>query len=291
MTILNLGSINIDIVYRVPHIPAPGETLAATGYSKGLGGKGANMSMAAVAGGGQVLHVGCVGADGDWCVEQLERWGVDCASVVAVSGPTGHAVICVDDLGENSIVIHPGANRMLTHDLVDDALTRIRKGWLLLQNETNLRVYAAEQAKMRGLRVAYAAAPFDAEAAQEMLPHVDLLAVNAVEAEQLGRAMGTFPESLPVEEVLITKGAEGAVWRGQGERVELPAHPVEAVDTTGAGDTFLGVFLGRIDSDKYPEAAMERALAAAAIQVTRPGAASAIPTPAEIDKFLMERGK
>lgn len=283
MAILNVGSVNIDNVYRVARLPGPGETLAARSYSRGLGGKGANMSLAAAAGGGRVLHCGAVGADGGWCAEALAKAGVDVESLVTVSGATGHAVICVDDAGENMIVIHPGANRMLTRELIDDALARIRGGWLLLQNETNLCVHAAEAARARGLNVAYAAAPFEADAAAAMLPLCDLLAVNAVEAAQLAAHLGAEPM---VPQLLVTRGAEGAIWQGHGQRVEVGAFPVTPLDTTGAGDTFLGFFLAGLDLGRDPEAALRRAAAAAALQVMRPGAAEAIPTADEVEAFL-----
>lgn len=290
MAILNLGSINIDHVYRVPHLPGPGETLAAAGYARGLGGKGANMSLAAAAGGARVLHCGAVGAEGAWCVEALARAGVDVESVATLAGATGHAVICVDPAGENLIVIHPGANRLLTTGLIDDALSRLRGGWLLLQNETNLGPYAAAQARALGLRVCYAAAPFVAADAAAMLPFTDLLAVNAVEAAQLGAHLGAAPEDLPVPQVLVTRGAAGAAWRGPAGRAEVAAFPVQAVDTTGAGDCFLGVFLAGLDTGLAAPAALRRAAAAAAISVTRPGAAEAIPTADEIAAFLAEHG-
>ena len=110
MTIYNLGSINIDMVYRVPHLPAPGETLAACEYSQGLGGKGANMSVAAARGAAHVRHIGAVGADGRWVVERLMEYGVDTTHITQVSEATGHAIINVDDAAENAIVLWPGAN-------------------------------------------------------------------------------------------------------------------------------------------------------------------------------------
>ena len=113
MTIWNLGSINADYVYRVPHLPEPGETIAAANLERGLGGTGANMSVAAARAGARASHIGAVGPDGRWAVDRLTEYGVDTRWIREVSHPTGHAIINVDDSGENAIVIYPGAGRLI----------------------------------------------------------------------------------------------------------------------------------------------------------------------------------
>ena len=290
MTIYSFGSINIDHIHTVPHFPQPGETLSDTGYAVGLGGKGCNQSLAASAAGARVRHIGAVGADGLWARQQMADAGVDIAAVSECPEATGHAVIYVTPDAENQIVIHGGANRAFTAQAIETALAGAGQGdWFLCQNETNMVAEAAAMARARGLRVAYAAAPFDAETAAAMLPLTDLLAVNALEAEALARQVGCQPAALPVPSLLITRGAEGAVWLRDGARTEMPAFEVLAVDTTGAGDTFLGTFLAGLDLGLTDEIALRRAAAAAALQVTRTGAGTAIPTAAELDRFLAER--
>lgn len=290
MSILNLGSINVDHVHQVPHFPAPGETLADTGYSVGLGGKGANMSIAAALAGAHVRHIGAVGEDGLWTVERMASAGVDTSAIATVGAATGHAVIYVDPAGENQIVIHGGANRALERPAVEAALEHASPGdWFLAQAETNLVAEAAEFARARGLKVAYAAAPFDAETAAGMLPLTDLLSVNEGEADALCRHLGTTPEGLDVPILLITLGARGARWIEGGDTIEVPAFRIEPVDTTGAGDCFLGYALAGLDAGLPPREALTRASAAAAIQVTRPGAAEAMPSAAEVDRFLADR--
>lgn len=287
MSILCIGSINIDHVYRVTRHPAPGETLADQGYAVHLGGKGANMSLAAAAAGGSVRHVGAIGSDGEWCRARLAQAGIDVTRIETVEAATGHAIVMVDGAGENIILIHAGANRALTEPRIDAAIAAASPGdWMLLQNETNLVAYAALTGREAGLKVAYAAAPFDADAAAEVLPHVDLLALNEVEAAQLATALGTAAEALPVPAILVTRGADGATYRDHAGRIDASAFPVTPVDTTGAGDTFLGYFLAGLDSRAEPAKALRRAAAAAAIQITRSGAAEAIPTAAETDAFL-----
>lgn len=288
MTIWNLGSINIDHFYTVPHLPAPGETLAATAYATGLGGKGANQSAAAAKAGARVVHVGAVGPDGGWAVDRLAGWGVEVGHIARLDTPSGHAIICVDGAGENSIVLYPGANRALPLSLVERALAEARPGdTLLLQNETAHQVAAARLARAHGLRVIYSAAPFDVEAVREVLPHADLVALNAVEAEQLCAALGRPLEALDVPELLVTRGAEGAEWLSTrtGGRAFAAARRVEAVDTTGAGDTFAGYFAAALDAGRPVPEALSRAAAAAALKVTRRGTADAIPTAAEVAEF------
>jgi ribokinase len=286
VTVWNLGSINADHVYALPRLPVAGETLAARTLAHGLGGKGANMSAALARAGADVRHIGAVGADGLWARDRLAGFGVDVAEVAILGGETGHAIIFVDDAAENLIVTHGGANRALPWAQVERALARAAPGdRFLTQNETAWTLEAAREAKARGLHVAYAAAPFEAGAARAMLPHADLLVLNAVEADQLRAATGRGPGALGVAEVVVTLGAGGCLWIGpEGER-HLPAPKVEAVDTTGAGDAFTGFLLGSLDRGLPMGAALALALRAAAIQVTRPGAADATPTLAEAEAF------
>ncbi|WP_322867230.1 ribokinase [Aquicoccus sp. G2-2] len=293
MTIFNLGSINTDHFYSVPHLPAPGETLAATGYSIGLGGKGANQSVAAAQAGAPVIHIGSVGPDGGTMVAELRGHGVDCAHVSTVQVPTAHAIINVMPDGENAITIFPGANleQSLTH--LESAISAASDGdCLILQNETNLQLEAARMADAAGLFVIYSAAPFSADAVQAVMPYTDLLVMNAVEAKQLTTAIGTDLSQLPVRHLLITDGARGATWHDQTskEALHVPAFPVTPVDTTGAGDCFIGYAVAGLNEGMSPEQALRLATAASALQVQRPGTADAIPARAEVDAFLAEQG-
>lgn len=159
----------------------------------------------------------------------------------------------------------------------------------MLQNETNLVAFTAELARELGMRVVYSAAPFDAQSVQEVLPFVDLLVVNEVEAQQLSDALGVSAENLPVAELLVTRGSKGAKYRSGGQEVCVPAFLVDPVDTTGAGDTYLGFFVAGLDVGMDIKGAMTFAAAGSAIQVTRPGTADAIPDLAEVKTFLEER--
>ncbi|TQS70464.1 ribokinase [Rhodobacteraceae bacterium] len=292
MTIYNLGSINADFFYRLDHLPQPGETLASRGFTRGLGGKGANQSVACARAGAQVRHLGAIGADGRWMVERMEDAGVLCHAVLIVREASGHAVIYVDGAGENTIILHPGANRTIPDAVIDDALEEATQDdILLLQNETCLQVEAASLAHERGLFVMYSAAPFEAEAVRAVLPYLSLLVVNEVEAEQLCAAFGCTLDALEVPNVVVTRGRLGAQWHNfaTGGVIEVPAIPVEALDTTGAGDTFAGYLAAGLSQKRTREDAMSFAAAAAALKVTRAGTADAIPTSAEVDGFLADR--
>lgn len=288
MSIYNLGSINIDRVYTVPHHPRPGETLAAVSMTTGLGGKGANQSVAAARMGAEVHHLGAVGPEGRWTVDRLAELGVRVGEVMVADVATGHAIIAVDPAGENAIVLYPGANRAMTGCYVEAALARARpRDTLLLQNETGEQAVAARVAQGRGLRVIYSAAPFSVQAVRAVLPYVSLLVMNTIEAEQLQAALGHGLGDLPVADVVVTRGGDGAVWLRGGEVLcDLPAHAVAVVDSTGAGDCFTGVLAAALDEGQDPPAAMRLATAAAALQVTRPGAAEAMPGRAEVEAFL-----
>ncbi len=281
--IWNLGSINIDNVYEVSHLPTPGETLAAQTYSIGLGGKGANMSVAAARAAAAISHIGAIGPEGRWTRDRLMEYGVDTPHIAQIDVPTGHANIVVDAQGENSIVLFQGANVELTEAIIGAALAEASPGdVLLMQNETNGQEYAAATAQSLGLRVAYAAAPFEADAIERLLDRIDLLFLNEVEAAQLQVATGKELSALGIADVIVTLGAQGCKWvSDQGEK-RYPAYPAQAVDTTGAGDTFSGYLVAGLDRGMAMEQAIDLALKAGSLMVTRHGTADVIPDLKEI---------
>ncbi len=291
MAIWNLGSINIDHVYRLDHLPRPGETLAARGYVQGLGGKGANQSIAAARAGAITHHVGAMGACDDWVIERLRNAGACTADIARLSGlATGHAVILLDGQAENAIVIHPGANRAITPAMLEKPLSAIKpQDTLLIQNETSCQVEAARAARRAGARVIYSAAPFDIDAVRAVLPFASILAMNAGEADALFAAM---PGDLPVQGLLITRGGTGAEYRdlASGAVHRQAAFAVNPVDTTGAGDTFAGYFAAALDRGDPVPAALRLAAGAAALKVTRHGAGDAIPGLEEVMAFIANRG-
>ncbi|MBC6442918.1 MAG: ribokinase [Rhodobacteraceae bacterium] len=282
----NFGSINMDLVYRVSHLPEAGETLHCRSFERFLGGKGINQSIAMAQSGAPVRHIGCVGADGAWVRDRIRQFGIALDDIVTVDQPTGHAIICVDDAGENRIVVAGGANHGFTRARIDATLATARAGdWVMLQNETNLVPHIAAQAKIMGLHVCYSAAPLDADAVAQILPQLDMIAINEGEAAALAAAHGRAASELGIPYVLITRGRAGAVFHARGTTFEQAGFPVTPVDTTGAGDTFLGAFMARF-VETGPRNALRFAAASAAIQVTRPGAAAGIPARADVEAFL-----
>lgn len=284
MAIYTLGSINIDHVYRVPHLARPGETLAATDYSKGLGGKGANQSVAAAKAGAKVFHIGAVGPESAWALDELRIHGIDVSNVLQIKTATGHAIIQVDPAAENTITLFPGANRQIPDSHVSRVLASARPGdTLLMQNETSAQSASVRLAADMGLRVLYSPAPFELAPLEAVTPFASLLMMNEIESEEMIAAFGGFPDC----DVIITKGADGAEWHSAGnDPLILPAFSVTPVDTTGAGDCFAGTIAAALDAGLDRETALRRAAAAAALQVTRPGAAAAMPGMAEVDAFL-----
>lgn len=281
MAIYNLGSINADFFYRVPHLPQAGETLAATSMLRGLGGKGANMSVASARAAAHTIHIGAVGQDGKWAISRLMEYGVDTRHIALLPNtPTGHAIINVDDQGENSIVLLPGANYEITEAAIGAALTMASPGdTLLIQNETTNQAFAAAMAWSLDLFVAYAAAPFEPLSVQAVLPYLDLLILNTIEASQFEQATGQSPAELNEKLVIVTRGSQGCSFYDNkaGEIHHYPAMPVTPVDTTGAGDTFTGYILAALDRGMAMPQAIALATRASALMVTRHGTADVIP--------------
>jgi ribokinase len=293
MLIVNFGSLNIDHVYAVPHIVAPAETLSGTGYRVFAGGKGANQSVALARAGAQVMHAGRVGPEGRWLLEKLTAEGVDAHAVVIGQAPTGHAVIQVDQHGQNAIVLFAGANKQLTKLDIDRTLGAAGAGaMLLVQNETNHVPHLIKTAHELGMKVCFNPAPFGLEVRSYPLDLVDLLVLNEVEGRGLSEMdeadgiLEALAQRLPRTQLLLTLGARGAAYRGGGETIAVPARRVSAVDTTAAGDTFIGYFLAALGRGLPVARCLATACCAAGLCVTRPGAMDSIPRLDEVEAVL-----
>ena len=290
MTVWNLGSINLDLVYGMDRLPGPGETVSASNRAEYLGGKGANMSVAAARAAARVCHIGAVGRDGRWAADRLLEYGVETRDIAQVDAPTGHAIVAVEASGENQIIVFPGANGLIPEDQIAQALARAETGdHLVLQNETNAQTYAAKLGHEMGLKVCYAAAPFNATAVEQVLPYVELLFLNAVEADQLTSALGREVSELGVSDVIVTLGSEGARWISarSGTDQVFPSRKVDVVDTTGAGDTFTGYVLAGLDRGLPMAQAISQANLAASIMVTRHGTADVIPDLKDLQDLML----
>lgn len=295
MRIWNFGSLNVDYVYQVDHAVLPGETLSSTGRDIFCGGKGLNQSLGLARGGAQVMHVGCTGDDGDMLRDMLESNGVDISLLKKLPGPGGHTFIQVDKNGQNSILLFPGTNHALTPELVDEALSQAQPGdMVLLQNETSSIPYIMKQAAARGLETVWNPSPCPQDVEAFPLEAVSTFAVNELEGAAIAGCaepeaiLDTLRARFPHVKVLLTLGSRGSCY-DDGTRVYADCVKVQAVDTTAAGDTFLGFFLANRDRIG-PQAALKLASAAAAMAVTVAGAANSIPTLAAVLEFCRERG-
>jgi len=293
MKVFNFGSINIDLVYRVPHLVRPGETLSSRSLETVLGGKGANQSVALARAGVNVGHIGRLGRADDWASLQMQSAGVEISNVEHIEEPSGHAIIQVDDAGENSIILHGGANQSFDAQSLEKSLESAREGdWLLIQNECNDISVAIEIAVRKGLSVAFNPAPMTAPVIELPLERCAVLIVNETEAtaladtQNLDSALDALAKRLPDTRIVLTLGSKGAVLQHHNQKFTAQALSVEVVDTTGAGDTFVGYFLAALINGLEDQSALHRACAAAALSVTKAGATPSIPMAHEVDALL-----
>ncbi|UEP49712.1 ribokinase [Burkholderia ambifaria] len=294
-----VGSLNMDLVVRAPRLPLPGETLAGHAYAQAAGGKGGNQAVAAARLGAQVTMIGCVGADAHGAALRagLEAEGIDCARLAtSAAASTGVALIVVDDASQNTIVIVAGGNGEVTPETVarhEAALAATDV--LICQLETPPdAVFAALSAGRRlGRTVVLNPAPAVAPLPGGWLPLVDYLIPNEVEAAALTGLPVRNPAEAEVaarmlqaggaRNVLITLGARGVLaLPPDGATRHYPAPVVHAIDTTAAGDTFIGGFAARLAAGEDVDTAIRFAQRAAALSVTRAGAQPSIPTLAEL---------
>jgi ribokinase len=289
--IINFGSINIDHVYRVPHLVKPGETLSSLDLVTGLGGKGANQSVAIARAGVSVAHVGRVFKGDTWAVALLASTGVDTDNIALIEGASGHAIIQVDDQGENAIVLHGGANQSFSIADIESALNHNQQArYLLMQNETNLLAEAFELAQAKGIKIVLNPAPMTDNIKDLPLAKLDTLIVNQGEAEALCGATDIdqmtqqMAALAPQTRVVVTLGGDGAMLLANGEVTHINSPSVDVVDTTGAGDTFVGYFLAGVADGMNDHDALQRACLAGSIAVTRQGAITAIPDRSEVDR-------
>jgi ribokinase len=287
-----VGSLNLDLVVRVPRLPGPGETVSGGDVFRNPGGKGANQAVAAARLGRAVAMVGCVGADpaGRELLGSLQADGVDTALIRVADGvPSGAAFITVSQDGENQIVVSPGANARLTADDVDAAGAALRAAAVtLLQLEVPLDAVAAA-ARAAGGRVVLNPAPVQA-LPEELLGEVDALVPNRVELAQLAAAPvpGTVEEAaglagrLPARAVVVTLGADGALVVTDGRTRHVPAVRIRPVDTTAAGDAFCGGLADALAGGATLQDAARWAVRVAAAACMREGAQASLPTPGEV---------
>jgi ribokinase len=302
--ILVFGSLNMDLVARMSRMPAPGETLLGDSFFVNPGGKGANQAVACALQGAQVRMFGRVGDDvfSDQLRSALDSHAIDHGCVKATPGQsTGIAMIMVDGSAQNSIIVIPGANALVSVDDAEMLQAHVRgAAMLLLQLEVPLPsvVRAAALARAAGCKVLLNPAPARA-LPPELWESVDILVVNESEASMLAgvqsvtldnaRETADLLRSRGPGDVLLTLAEQGVVWSSATEARHFEARPVTAVDTTAAGDTFIGVLAATWVEGMGPVQAIAHAIRAAAICVTRPGAQASMPTRDEVHAYMSPR--
>lgn len=297
MKILNFGSLNIDYVYSLSHFVQKGETITSDMLNVFAGGKGLNQSIALSRAGGNVYHAGAIGADGLFLEEILNEAGVDTRFLMKCENiRTGNAIIQKDREGDNCIILYGGANQAITKEMADEVLSAFGEGdWLFLQNEISEIPYMVEKAHERGMRIVLNPSPMNEKILRINLNYIDCFILNEVEAHALvqedvdkAALLNQLKERFPHAEIVLTLGEKGSVYAGAEGIAEQKAYQVATVDTTAAGDTFIGYYMaGRLQGESVKEA-LDMAARASAIAVSKKGAAPSIPKRDEVLHFSAE---
>ncbi len=304
MRIAVIGSINTDLTIRVPHISRRNETVVGTGgYTLSQGGKGANQAVAAAVGGAVVHMIGKVGTDdfGDQAVESLTAAGVNCDYVLrSPEHSTGLATILVDDNGDNSISVAPGANAQLTPADVrtaEDVIAQAQIVMIQLEIPIETVSEAVQVAHKNGVQVMLNPSPVPSRPL-ECLAMVDYLLPNEIEAEALTglsahaaagpETMASALLSTGAKNVVLTLGARGCLIANAGIKEYITPYEVTVIDTTGAGDAFSGYLAMSLAKGLSFKDAANTASAAAALSVTRPGARTNLPNWQEVERFMTD---
>lgn len=293
MSILNIGSMNLDYVYQVDHIVQPGETISTSGMNVFLGGKGINQSIAIAKAGAEVYHGGLIGEDGQAFIEACHEYGVHDEFIRQIPGKTGHTIIQIDKAAQNCILLYGGANQMLEESYIDEVLSHFQEGdILLLQNEVNNIAYIVEKAFGKGMEIALNPSPFNEKLDDVDLEKINIFLLNEIEGGQItGKVdpeeiLSEMCRRFPKAQIVLTLGKDGAIYAQQEKKYYQPIFSVKAVDTTAAGDTFTGYFLAGLVEGMEIEDILRMSAKASSIAVTREGAVPSIPYRREVEEAL-----
>jgi len=285
MKILNIGSINIDYVYEVDDFVTSGETIPSKNFQTFLGGKGLNQSVSLAHAGAKVYHAGNINSKDNFIIEELKKWNVNTKYINEIEESTGHAIIQINKDGENSIIIHGGANRKITSNQIDSILENFNnQDILLIQNEINKIPEIINKASERGMKIFFNPAPMTNKVSTYPISLIDCLIVNESEANKLtgikgnnNQTINSIKKKYPNTTILLTLGKKGSIYFDKNSYKKCKAVKVKAIDTTAAGDTFIGYFLTLFSKEKKLEDCLKMASIAAAKCVTKKGGAISIP--------------
>jgi ribokinase len=290
MKILCFGSLNLDHVYQVNHIVKPGETTTSTSFNVFDGGKGLNQAIALGRANANCYMSGMIGQDGIHLIESMKASHVN-ADYVAVSedNMTGHTIIQVDQNGQNSIICYAGANHKIDEAFINQVLSGFEQGdFILLQNEINNIPYIMEQAKKKGMKIAFNPSPITEQLLSYPLNLVDIFLLNEIEGYELTKEKN-FKDILvklhqiyPKASIVLTLGKNGALFSDGVNTYQHGIYDVPVVDTTAAGDTFTGYFLSAYANNEPIEECLRKASIASSLAVSRHGATNSIPYLSEV---------
>lgn len=296
MKILNFGSMNIDKIYHLNEIVSINETVSTLSMNEALGGKGLNQSIALAKAGADVFHAGKVGeTDGDMLVDALKENRVNVSMIQRSKNSSGHAIIQINKDGENAIIVHGGSNQEIEENQIDLVLNEFENGdWLLLQNEISNIPYIIKKAKEKGMRIILNPSPITKELLNYPLDLIDVFILNEVEGETLTskneskEILEELKKQYPHAMIFLTLGKKGSIaWDTQKTYLQ-PAYVVNAVDPTGAGDTFTGFLIGSMAKDIEIEECLKLASAASAMSVLTLGASNSIPELDQVKSWMKE---
>ena len=283
MKILNFGSINKDFFYSVNDFVRPGETISSNGYDIKIGGKGLNQSVSISKAGVKVYHAGIINKEDTFIIDKLKSWKINCDNILLSDNPTGHAIIQVNKKGENSIIIHGGANHDFNLKSIKSILSKFETGdILLLQNEINNIEEIIDRAHNKKMKIIFNPAPFNNDILKYDLNKINTLILNQSEGEGLSnekipdKILKVLNNNFKNTEIILTLGEKGSLYSYKDELIKIRAHDVKTVDTTGAGDTFIGYYVAGFASKMNKKDNLNRASEAAAITTIKLGGAESI---------------
>lgn len=293
--ILNFGSLNIDKIYGLDHIVKEGETISASSYDEGMGGKGLNQSIALKRTGADPIHAGFVGEDdGDILLDYMAENEIDFL-VKKVSVKSVHAIIQVDKNAKNSIIVEAGANKNIDKSYIDQVLAEFDEGdYLLLQNEISNLQYIVEMASKKKMKIFLNPSPVDETIKTIDFNKIDSLILNETEAYELSGCENSdeiidyFRKNYKDLNLLLTLGKDGGIYSSKDTEIKFSSFKTHAIDTTGAGDTFLGYFLASISKGADLEKSLNIASLAAGLACSKSGAANSIPSLKEVEEYIKE---
>lgn len=284
MKTLVFGSLNIDYVYSVDHIVKEKETSASLNMQVFCGGKGMNQAIAFAKANATVCLAGRVGEDGSALLEECKKNNIDISGVVIGKEKSGHTVIQVDQEGQNAILLYGGSNQTQQKEDIDKILNKYgNEDYLVLQNEINELSYIIDQADARGMKIILNPSPYNEIITTCDLQKIDYFIINEVEGfqmtgkKELIEILDVILKTYKKAAVVLTLGEQGAYYKDHNESYFQPAIKTKVIDTTGAGDTFTGYFFAGLQKGMHPKEALLLAAKAAAIAVSKKGAAGSIP--------------